>query len=59
MVNVLSNCRRPHSRLDVLTLKCVTRCESIAGCQDVQYRLCPPRAAIKNAQRRRMEPTRI
>ena len=46
MVTALSNCKQPHSGLVVLTLKCVTRCESIIECQNVQYRLCPLRAAI-------------
>ena len=50
MVIVLSNCRQPHSRLDVLMLKCATWCESIIGCQNVQYLLCPHHVAIIAAQ---------
>ena len=43
MVTVLSNCRRPHSGLDVLRLKGVTWCQSLVGCQNVQ---CPLRSSL-------------
>ena len=49
MVVVLSNYSRPHSGLDVLTLKCVTWCKSIIGCQTVQYMLSHSCAAITAA----------
>ena len=53
LVTFLSNYGQPHVGLDVLTLKCVTWCEPIAGCQSILCRLFPPRAAITGAQRRR------
>ena len=59
MVSVLSNCIWRHSGLDVITLKGVTRCESIIGCQHVQYPLCPSRAVTTAAQRRLMEATNV
>ena len=44
-----------HFGLDMFPLKCVTWCESIIGCQNVQHRLCPPRAGITAAQRAKIE----
>ena len=42
MDTLLSSLSRPYSDLDMLTLKCVTSCESIIGSENVQYWLSPP-----------------